>query len=129
MASMYAVYHGPEGLRRIARRVHLLTRLLQQGLGALGYKTNGTPVFDTLQVQTTVEDRDAIRERALAQDINLRYFDDGTIGISLDETKTLDDVRDLLGIFGAAEGQFDLQAMSGLFDLHSQRPFHGPAIT
>jgi glycine dehydrogenase len=123
MASMYAVYHGPEGLRRIARRVHLLTRLLQQGLGALGYKTNGTPVFDTLQVQTTVEDRDAIRERALAQDINLRYFDDGTIGISLDETKTLDDVRDLLGIFGAAEGQFDLQAMAGLVDLSFATPF------
>jgi glycine dehydrogenase len=123
MASMYAVYHGPEGLRRIGRRVHLLTRLLQQGLNALGRETNGTPVFDTITVRTTVEDRDVIRERALAQEINLRYFDDGSIGISLDETTTLEDASDLLNVFGAAEGQFDLEAMAERVELAPGEPF------
>jgi glycine dehydrogenase len=123
MASMYAVYHGPEGLERIARRVRLLTRLLEQGLNALDFETNTTPVFDTLTVHATVADRDAIRERALAQEINLRYFDDGSIGISLDEVTKLADVSALLGAFGAADGQFDLEAMAEVTELAYDAPF------
>jgi glycine dehydrogenase len=123
MASMYAVYHGPEGLRRIGRRVRLLTKVLQQGLTALGYETNDTPIFDSVTATATVADRDAIQERALAQEINLRYFDDGSIGISLDETTTLADISDLLGLFGAAAGQFDLEAMVEAANLEYDGPF------
>ncbi|MDT8304335.1 MAG: aminomethyl-transferring glycine dehydrogenase [Anaerolineae bacterium] len=123
MASMYAVYHGPEGLARIGRRVRLLARVLEQGVNALGFETNETPIFDTVMVHTTVAARDAIRERALVREVNLRYFDDGSIGISLDETTKLADVGELLTIFGAAEGQFDLEAMAEATALAYEAPF------
>jgi glycine dehydrogenase len=99
MASMYAVYHGPEGLKKIARRVHALTAILAQGLRATGATVNAEPVFDTL----TVGDIDAanIHAAARARAINLRPVDAATLGISLDETTTLAHVEELLALFGA----------------------------
>ncbi len=99
MASMYAVYHGPEGLKQIARRVKLLTGLLARGLAALGAKVNAEPVFDTLTVRSV----DAARGHAAAaaKRFNLRPIDAATVGIALDETTTLEDVQALLGCFGA----------------------------
>ena len=98
MASMYAVYHGPAGLRRIATRVRTLTRLLADGLRAAGLGVNDAPVFDTL----TVTGIDAARVHAAAEALhfNLRPVDARSVGVSLDETTTLDEVNALLACFG-----------------------------
>ena len=98
MASMYAVYHGPEGLKKIARRVHALTDLLATGLRATGATVNAEPVFDTLTVGNIYSAK--IQADALAQKINLRAIDASTLGISLDETTTLEQVEQLISLFG-----------------------------
>ncbi len=100
MASMYAVYHGPEGLRRIARHVHSLTQLLARALAASGARINAGPVFDTLTVGNV--DAGGALAAAAAARMNLRLIDARTVGVALDETTTLDDVRALLSVFGAA---------------------------
>ncbi|MEM1041597.1 MAG: aminomethyl-transferring glycine dehydrogenase [Bacteroidota bacterium] len=101
IASMYAVYHGPDGLTRIARRIHGYARLLAAGLGRLGHEVLHADYFDTLRVR--VGDTGAVTARAAEFGINLRRFEDGTLGIALDETVGMDDVRDLLAVFGADE--------------------------
>jgi glycine dehydrogenase len=108
MASMYAVYHGPEGLRRIARRVRGLTSLLRRGLTELGYDSGSGPCFDTLRVRTTQEQAARISAAALARKINLRRYDGGQLGVSLDETTTLEDLRDLLELF-ARDGKLPFE--------------------
>jgi len=100
MASMYAVYHGPEGLKKIAQRTRLLTQLLADGLKATGAKVNAEPVFDTLTVSGI--DAAKIHAVALAAKINLRAVDATTVGISLDETTTVAQVETLLSLFGGA---------------------------
>ncbi len=98
MAGMYAVYHGPEGLRSIATRIHNLTTILATGLTKLGYHLGSAPYFDTLLVEVGA-DVDAIITRAVAQKINLRKIDANTLGISLDETTSAADLMDLWRIF------------------------------
>jgi glycine dehydrogenase len=111
MASMYAVYHGPEGLRRIAQRVRLLTLILAQALRELGYAVNEGPIFDTLRVSGGLRGVDELMETAVSHQINLRRYDD-SVGISLDEATTVEELHSLLAIFGAAEDQFDLAEMA-----------------
>jgi len=98
MASMYAVYHGPVGLKRIAQRVCLLTQLLTKGLTQLGATVNPGPVFDTITVGNVAADR--VHAAAAAKRFNLRRIDTYTVGISLDETCSLSDVDTLLSFFG-----------------------------
>ena len=100
MASMYAVYHGPEGLKRIARRVALLTRLMASALKDAGFQLASDNFFDTLTINEGPLDQQAIQAAALKAKINLRYFDDGRVGISLDEATTESDLKRLLSIFG-----------------------------
>ncbi len=102
MAAMYAVYHGPGGLRRIARRVHRLTCLLAKRLRDSGVGVAEDPFFDTLVISPAAGEFERIREAASKAGVNFRYFSDGRIGISLDETTTLQDVDLLSGIFGVA---------------------------
>jgi glycine dehydrogenase len=97
MASMYAVYHGPDGLRRIAQRTRLLTQLLARGLVAAGAKVNAEPVFDTLTVSNVAAER--VHAAAAAKRINLRPVDAYTVGISLDETTTVAEVQAILACF------------------------------
>jgi glycine dehydrogenase len=98
MASMYAVYHGPEGIRRIARRTKLLTELLAAGLRAAGATLGTDPFFDTLTVGNVAPER--VHAAAEAKGFNLRRIDAGRVGISLGETTTMEEVKALLGIFG-----------------------------
>ncbi len=99
MAGMYAAYHGPIGLRQIAERVHAHTGTLRTGLKALGYDTGESPCFDTLSVTVPAETTEKLLASAEARQINLRVIDSTHIGISLDETTTSTDVKELLQIF------------------------------
>ncbi len=99
MAGMYAVYHGPTGLKRIAERIHALTCTLRAGLEEIGYRTGEHPCFDTLSVTVPTETTEDILTAARARQINLRAIDATHIGISLDETTTTADVEELLQIF------------------------------
>ncbi|MCF8840531.1 aminomethyl-transferring glycine dehydrogenase [Xanthomonas campestris pv. campestris] len=105
MASMYAVYHGPEGLTRIARRTHRLAAILAAALRSAGV-TVSEHFFDTLHVKAI--DADAIHAKAHAAGINLRAIDSEAVGISLDETSTRADVVALAQLFGA---QADIDAL------------------
>ncbi|GAB3743433.1 aminomethyl-transferring glycine dehydrogenase [Lysobacter olei] len=105
MASMYAVYHGPDGLVRIARRTHRLASILASALRFAGV-TVGPDFFDTLHVLGV--DADAIHAKAKAARINLRRIDAGSVGISLDETTTRDDIVALAGLFGATIADIDV---------------------
>jgi glycine dehydrogenase len=109
IASMYAVYHGPHGLRRIAERVHGWTTTLAAGLQTLGYTLGSEPYFDTLRVEVGARQTD-ILHRAIAHQINLRPIGKTAIGIALDETTGDRDVADLLEIF--AGGQTFRQTVS-----------------
>jgi len=104
MASMYAVYHGPEGLTRIARRVHRLAAILAGALRNAGAHV-GNNYFDTLHVSNV--EAAAIHAKANAAGINLRHIDDKNLGISLDETTTRDDVVKLAALFGASITDID----------------------
>ncbi len=103
VASMYAVYHGPAGLVRIAQRVAMLTAILARGLQALGYQLANASAFDTLTVRSGAATQ-AIIERARTAQINLRTMQQDCVGISLDETSTRDDVDRLWSLF-ADKGQ------------------------
>ena len=107
MASMYAVYHGPEGLRRIAERVHGLTVYLAEGLDRLGHEVAAQPFFDTIRVtpsgQTASLTADRIMARAYERHLNLRRLDEATIGISLDELTTMEEVTLLLECFSGGQ--------------------------
>ncbi|XP_038210527.1 glycine dehydrogenase (decarboxylating), mitochondrial [Zerene cesonia] len=100
MSAMYAVYHGPQGLRDIATRVHNATLVLDHGIRQRGHKQSNDVYFDTLHIVPNPDhDTDAIKLRAQEKKMNLRYFEDGAIGVALDETTTMQDVDDLLWIF------------------------------
>ena len=98
MASMYAVYHGPDGLTRIARRVRGWTDLLARGLSKLGVAVRGGPHFDTLRVDLAEPARQRVLTEARARRMNLREFADG-VGVSLDETTRESHVADMLAVF------------------------------
>ncbi len=97
IAGMYAVYHGPEGLKRIATRIHTLTQTLATDLQDRGYTLGSAPFFDTLRVE--VDNADRMMATAIAQQINLRKLNDHAIGISLDETTAHSDLPALLNLF------------------------------
>jgi glycine dehydrogenase len=98
MATFYAMYHGPVGLRRIAERIHHLTALLATGLEQAGFNADNENYFDTL-TYTVGDQQSAIIERALAQGMNLRIDSKDRLGVSLDETTSIDDVQRLLCVF------------------------------
>ena len=97
IASMYAVYHGPDGLRRIAQRVHLMTSVLAKGLHLTNIELLNTHWFDTLTIKTGARTAD-IHAAAEVRGINLRVIDASTVGVSLDETTTRDDIACLWDI-------------------------------
>src|SRR6059058_1507447 len=103
MASMYAVYHGPEGLRRIAERVHTLAVLLAQAVTRLGYRVVHASFFDTLCVEVESWVLPRLLDAARARRINLRVISPTRIGISLDEATALGDLADLVTAFSLNE--------------------------
>ncbi|OFZ20145.1 MAG: glycine dehydrogenase (aminomethyl-transferring) [Bdellovibrionales bacterium GWB1_55_8] len=104
IASMYAVYHGPEGLRRIAERVHGLTLALRNAVKRLGYNTGDANFFDTITVSADVKTAHDLVAAALKRNINIRDFGDGRVGVTLDETTSGDDLEKLLAAFAEVKG-------------------------
>jgi glycine dehydrogenase len=103
MAAMYAVYHGPDGLRAIATRVRALAYALGTALEALGYRQRNGQYFDTLHVATAGR-ATAIAAAAVEAGINLRQIDDDSLIVALDETVSAQDVTTLVGVFALAAG-------------------------
>ncbi len=105
MASMYAVYHGPRGLERIARRVHRLATILRAGLARLGFRAEGEAFFDTITV-VAGDATAAIVERARAAGMNFRGVGAGRLGISLDEATTRRQVEGIWAVFAGKAAEF-----------------------
>lgn len=103
MASMYAVYHGPEGLKDIASRIHHLTNVMAEGLHRLGCEVRSSAFFDTIRVKSHSLPAEKILLKTQQASINLRRFEDDTFGISLDETTTIQEVRQILTVFSTSE--------------------------
>ena len=115
MAAMYAVYHGPEGLRSIAGRVHAYAQVLAAELqGEYGLEQRNEEFFDTICV-TVPQGVAAVRRHALDAGINFRYIEPDTVVIALDETVTISDINDVLGVLGRASGK----APVGVFDVRT----------
>ena len=101
MAAMYAAYHGPKGLKEIAQDIHQNAVALADGLGALGYQQENEVFFDTLYI-SGIDNIALIAQAALNKEMNFRYFEDA-VGISINETTTLDDLNDILEVFAQSE--------------------------
>ncbi len=102
LAGLYAVHHGPEGLRRIASRVHRYAAALKNGIEGCGGRVRPGAFFDTLRISCSAAQRAQVTARASEARINLRSHPDGDFGISLDETVTDSDLAELLSLFGAS---------------------------
>ena len=123
MASMYAVYHGPKGLKKIALRIHRLTQLTAAGLAKLGLQIESAQYFDTLKVK--LSDPTAVKAIAEKHNINLHYYADG-VGFSLNETSNVRTVETLMQIFNAdKKPDFDVlgleASLKGVLDTSVQR--------
>ena len=101
MAGMYAVYHGQKGIKQIAEKIHNNTNLLASSLKNKGYKILHEEFFDTIRISLENFSLDKIKERAEDLRINLRYYQNEDVGISIDETCSDDDINDILSIFDA----------------------------
>ena len=102
IAALYGVYHGPDGLRRIAERVHRAAATLAEGLRALGHEVVHGAFFDTVRVRVKGVTPEKVHEAAKARRMNLRAFADGSIGVALDETTLPADLQDLLDCFAGS---------------------------
>lgn len=116
MASMYAVYHGPAGLKFIANKINRFTAALKQAIEDLNFRVLNSSFFDTLQIQTG-DKTEAIYNLALQRKVNLNKIDAETLGVSIDETTTMDDIEQLVRIFS-----IDGIPASSVFELIDQIP-------
>ena len=112
MSSFYAVYHGADGLRDIARRVHALTAAVSASLGEAGFQVDGGAFFDTLRVDCGAGRAAEILAKGHAHSINLREIDERHVGISLDETTGFADVVELLALFGISARPQEVEALA-----------------
>jgi glycine dehydrogenase len=125
MAGMYAVYHGPQGLKAIARRVHALAAVLAEGLSRLdrGYSVGREPFFDTVRVGTGERTADDVLAAAEARGINLRKLGERAVAIALDETVTAADLQDLFEVFADGRGvEFSAEDLVEQVDLEIPAP-------
>ena len=128
ISAMYAVYHGPKGLRSIAQRIHAMTNLLALGLKEIGFHPSNKLYFDTLKIEIdSVATLEAIRRESVAVGMNFRYYDERAIGISLDELTTVEDVRSIVEVLHRAMSSngvhYDLQSLAKQIDISYPEPF------
>ncbi|CRY55344.1 glycine dehydrogenase [Yersinia intermedia] len=118
IASLYAVYHGPQGLQRIAGRIHRMTDILAAGLQQAGLTLRFQHWFDTLTVD--VKDKAAVLARALSFGINLRTDIHGAVGITLDETTSREDIQALFSLLVGDNHGLDIDQLDAKVSQHSQ---------
>ena len=124
MAGMYAVYHGPEGLKRIAQRILGLTTLLNTQLSQLGFEQKNTYFFDTLKI--AIDNPSKLKMIAESRNINFRYFADNKhVGISIDETVSYKDLDDIIQVF-AVYGGSGVVDLSWMHDLEAEVSINWP---
>ncbi len=111
MAGMYGVYHGPQGLKQIASRIHGLAKETANTLENFGFINQNTLFFDTLRVPVSKTQLSAIKALSEEAEINFRYFEDG-VGISFDESHTIDDANDIVKIFARIGNEFEITISS-----------------
>ena len=115
MAGMYAVYHGPSGIKHIAKRIHNKTNALASAIKDLGFAQINEQYFDTLLIDLKDITADSINKIALEAHINFLYIDENTISISLNETTTIDDLNDILAVLAASKG-VDFNRITEVYD-------------
>ena len=116
IASMYAVYHGPQGLKEIANKIHLFTCSLRKGLKFLGYAVSEGVFFDTLKVNVGKDRMNELRAKAKTNQINLRWMSSDSVGVSLDECTTSNDVLKILEVFNLSSHSFDQARIGMIWD-------------
>jgi glycine dehydrogenase len=116
ISAMYAVYHGPEGIKAIARRVHEMALVLDKALQGKGFKQTNRSYFDTLCVVVTGEREEQIRKASVEAGMNFRHFGDGRIGISLDETTSWVDVTQIVEVCAGTSGAKGTTVVAGKAD-------------
>ncbi len=107
IAGMYSIYHGPIGIKAIANRIHDKTKILANSLKSSGYKIVYEQFFDTIRISLRNNSVNEIVKAAESNNLNFRYFDNGDVGISLDETTSQGDLNDILSIFNSELSQSD----------------------
>ena len=115
MAGMYAVYHGPKGIKHIAKRIHNKTNALSSAIKDLGYNQKNKQYFDTILVDLKEISSKTINKIALEAQINFLYIDEHTISISLNETTTINDLNDILSVLAAAK-EIDFKRITEIYD-------------
>ncbi len=123
IASMYAVYHGPEGVKQIALNVHLLASALREGLKLMGLAVGNDPIFDTIRVDLGTKERGAVIAGSQLQHMNFGAASPKGLAIALDETTTIQDVQDILNVFAQAlHKKLDVTAADLFKKAQSQLP-------
>lgn len=112
IAAMYAVYHGPDGLRHIARRVHGLASIMAAGAKELGFKTRSEMFFDTVTINVGEGKAASVVAAAVAKDYNIRQMDENCVSIAFDETSTLEDVNALFSILAGGSCSFTAESLA-----------------
>jgi glycine dehydrogenase len=103
---MYAVYHGPEGLKAIASRIHKMATALRAAVKRAGFDVGEDPIFDTVLIKGSETKIAEVLSAARSKRMNFRVLDKKSLTVSLDETVTDADLKDMLSVFGAGDGQF-----------------------
>lgn len=123
MSGMYAVYHGAEGLKQIALRIHGLAKLLHESVSRMGLVQSNEVFFDTLKLKLTPAQSIQLRALAEEQATNFRYFHDGAVGISFDETNTIADVENISNLLAEALSLDKVR----LHDISTEISFEAPS--
>jgi glycine dehydrogenase len=119
MAGMYGAYHGPEGLKNIARRIHGYTMVLTNCLNAMGIRQTNCHFFDTLFIPMAIEKKEVLKKAAISRELNFRYTKNG-VGISLDETTRMADVQDIVNVLAEAMGSVMVVATSQIQNIDAE---------
>ncbi len=122
MAAMYAIYHGPRGLKKIAQSIHLLTQIFALKLQTNGFELNEVPFFDTLQIKLGKTSAETLHQKAFLKEINLRDYGPDKVGLSLDEKTTLSDLVSLLDIFDIQSSETELTQIADELDIGFSQP-------
>ncbi len=123
MAGMYMVYHGPEGIKAIAHHIHGMAGILNKGLDAIGFKQENENFFDTLRIKLSCTNAPNVLATGIDKGMNFRLINEKTVGISVDETTTLEDVNAILEVLAESCGKTHIPAIENGDMVHFDEAF------